>query len=245
MFFHFRSADHRRDRKLAQRFAKLLIRSFESGDLHTLNDILRPVVHGLKFGVAGVDESEKRTYLVSARFLREAYRHLFDDLGGQFKERFFYVGGYRVRASNCEYVWDHVVPVAFSEQSSVGVLVDIQSGAAALDTLRETGLFLVGHVHSHPGFGPSANIPSSTDAAFVKSLATGRSVALGAIFSRSKEPDKAFVRFYADPSIAPFHISIEGKGAEEIDENLFQLNLGQVPVAAQDVSAIVNPETAC
>lgn len=229
------STPNRRVNHTAREFGRQIVRAFESGELETINYLLRPVVTAMRYGAGTVDDSDITFYFVSARFLSDAYHLLFDRVRSSFKENFFYIGGFPVPgAGKGRYVWDHPIQVDFSEQQAFGVCVDMASGAAALDHLREMGLSLVGHIHSHPGFGPEMSHPSETDARFVRTLAVGRSIALGAVFSRSAHDDnEAYVRFYAHRSLHPIQIVVEGTGARKLNENLFQIRVHPTPVAAQ------------
>jgi hypothetical protein len=212
------------------------------GDLQALSELARPIVHAIRYGEHAVDNCDSTTHVVSNRFLTEAYKRLFDDhTKSHFVERFYYVGGYNVIGPESRrVVWDHLIPVAFSEQSAVGVAVDIASGARALARLREMGLFLVGHIHSHPGVGREANHPSPTDKNFVRTLAKGRSIAVGAIFSQSTSSNQAFVRFFADPSIGQFEIDIPGNGVIRLDDFLFQIEAADLPMANQVIHHIAD-----
>lgn len=240
LFFLNRHGSHlkRHAHQTARDFGRLVGRAIESGELETINYLLRPAVAALRYGTDAVEDVDTTVYIMSERFLSDAYHLLFDGVREAFKECFYYVGGFSITGpGKGHYVWDHPIQVEFSDQRACGVRVDMASGGAALDQLREMGLSLVGHFHSHPGCGSGANKPSETDARFVKSLAAGRSIALGAIFSRSAtSDDEAFVRFYAHQSLHPFRVVIEGNGVKKLYENLFQIHVQPTYVAAQHVS---------
>ena len=213
----------RNDQEAARELGLLVSESLQSGELDRIATVLREFVTAIRYGKDG---SAGNVYVASTRFLQEAHWRLVEGMEGQFKESFFYVGGFcATRAPNAHYVWDHLIPVEFAEQSAVGVLADTTSSSAALQALYEMGLTLVGHVHSHPGFGPQANYPSATDTTLVRNLASGKSVALGAIFSRSHDDREAFVRFYGGEAISPFRFVVQGTGAKQRDDNLYRLDI--------------------
>ena len=75
--------------------------------------------------------------------------------------------------------------------------------------------------HSHPGGGPSATAPSSTDMDFHRRLELGNYPVIGAIVSRQN-----YVRFFSYQR--PFKVSIYGKGMEAVNEqqHLYKLHSG-------------------
>jgi hypothetical protein len=125
------------------------------------------------------------------------------------------------------------VPVSFAYQHAAGVRAADTSNLAALEHLDRLGLGLLGHFHSHPGFGPEANHPSMTDLRFAERLARGSHIALGGIFTRERgQKDIGYVRFFADES-KPFVVDIRGK-----DEHVRKVsdNVYRVAVADADLS---------
>lgn len=156
------------------------------------------------------------TYIVSNRLMREAYKNFFQESYSRFCEQLHFVAGFQV---DDFILWDHLVSLDYQKQSAVGVLVKPASCYEALDSIRARGMFLVGHIHSHPGSGPSANHPSSIDERFVTRLANGGSAALGAIMCRGHNHESAFVRFYAAEEFGPFAVTIGGNSVEQLDDH--------------------------
>lgn len=233
--------NNKTDRQLAKEFTTRLLAAFRKGELDVLNELLRPLVHG----VDTAPDTDFRRYIMSARFLQEAYDHLFvASACDTFAERFFYVGGYRLDAVEKTYIWDHLVAVEYDHQSAGGVLVNVASSSQALQTLTDAGLMLVGHVHSHPGTGCNATRPSTTDQRFIDALARGRSAALGAIFARGSTDSQGFIRFYADKTL-PFTLSVQGSGIKEIDDYVYEIQIEsrQRFLAKHDFSSQETPST--
>ena len=233
--------NNKADRQLAKEFTTRLLAAFRKGELDVLNELLRPLVQG----VDGQLDSGARRYIVSARFLQEAYDQLFvESVYDTFAERFFYVAGYRLDGVDKTYVWDHLVAVEYDHQSAGGVLVNVASSSQALQTLSDAGLMLVGHVHSHPGTGSNATRPSTTDQRFIDALARGRSAALGAIFARGSTDSQGFIRFYADETL-PFTVSVQGSGIKETDNHVYELQIErrQQFMAKHDLSSQETPST--
>lgn len=170
-------------------------------------------------------------FIVDSQFLLDCFRYVCKtDLtpgGMPFKESFSYISG--LKCDDRTYALTRLLPVKFARQSAVGVRVADSSNIIALSVLDEMGLGLVAHVHSHPGFGPEANHPSSVDHEFQSRLERGGHIAIGAIFSRD-----GHVRFFAGPS-RRFVIEVQGNHIQKVSDHAFQLELstvadGDIPV---------------
>ncbi|MHB9080386.1 MAG: MPN domain-containing protein [Pirellulaceae bacterium] len=171
-----------------------------------------------------IPEDRGTRFLVDALTLRRSFEVVCPE--GQtdgFREVFHYATGLRV----CDdtFVISHIVPVEFTRQSVVGVLVADGSNIERLAWLDKLGLPLVCHVHSHPGFGPGATCPSGTDARFQERLERGGHVAIGVIFCRD-----GHCRFFAGDG-RRFVVEVQGNQVEKVDDNVYRVSL-----ADEDVS---------
>lgn len=189
-------------------------------------------------GQPGVLASLKtRKHFISSRFLGEAYRRLIEPIfsSGVFKEEFLFVAGYETADG---VVWDYLAGVEYEEHSACGVLVDQQSCSSVLTRIRDSGQYLVGHLHSHPGHGPNANRRSEIDERFADRLARGQSIAIGGIFSRSKSDNCAYLRFFASSALR-YEVTIIGTNVERIEEHehSYKLRITTDALAANKVQA--------
>lgn len=199
-----------RDCEIAQLFGQSLKRAVCSGKVSAVYELLNSVAEEFNYN------PNQPEYFVTDHFLQECSSQLFEPATKHFKEKFFFVAGYKVGSA---FVWNHLVEIQYAQQHAGGALVDMQSCDEALMGLRASGYFLVGHIHSHPGFGRDANMPSATDDTFVRNLASGGSAAVGAVFSRSRDESRAFVRFFADPGLGDFRIHLTGNAVEKLYGN--------------------------
>lgn len=160
------------------------------------------------------DESSQngREFVMHSLFLWHSYR-LVCKSGP--KECFHYCTGLHVSG---RFVITDVVPVNFASRSLGHVRVDDGSSIRALEALDGWGLPLLAHVHSHPGCGAEATLPSPTDKRFLKTLAKGGHIAIGLIFARD-----GYFRVFADSSLS-FRLTLVGNHVEQIGPDVYRLS---------------------
>lgn len=162
-------------------------------------------------------------HFLTERLIVAAYHQLLRPVvrGHAFKEEFLFVSGFQV---NDSLVWDQLAGVAYETHSASGVVVEKTSSRDVLTGIREAGQYLVGHLHTHPGFGADANYPSPIDDRFAHRLACGHSVALGGIISRGESPGCAYLRFFSSP-LVPFEVTLIGNNIERLqyDQHNYRL----------------------
>src|SRR5258708_5910446 len=135
-------------------------------------------------------------YLTSSLFLREAYRDVVRDSA---EEMHFVTGpetgGYRVLGQL----------VAFEKTAPTPgrVTGEPRSTHKALIALTRAGHRLLAWIHSHPGRGPDATLPSGTDLAHQARLERGGYPTIGVIASRD-----GYLRFFS--TNLPFTLHITG-----------------------------------
>jgi hypothetical protein len=170
----------------------------------------------------GKDQAQDTTigFVVHTFFLWQSFRLVCKSGPLEF---FHYCTGAAV--DDCFVVTD-IVPVCFASQTLGRVRVADESNIRALEALDGWGLPLLAHVHSHPGSGADATIPSETDRRFANRLAKGGHNAIGLIFARD-----GHFRVFADPSIK-FTLTIVGNHVQQIEQNLYRL----APVAGECLS---------
>lgn len=184
------------------------VKNDQSNPLRSESDDAPDAIHPVRFLIDSLLLMQSYRYVCPAQARRHA---------NGFQEAFHYATG--VRVDERTYVITRIVPVRYSEQSAGGVRVADGSNIEALATLDRLGLPLLGHMHSHPGFGREANRPSSTDRSFQERLERGRHIAIGAIFSRD-----GFVRWFAG-DLDRFVVEVQGKNVRKVADNEFQLEL--------------------
>ena len=113
-------------------------------------------------------------------------------------------------------------PVALERQSAVFVRASARSVADVLIPIIEQGGELHMIAHSHPGMGPGATNPSSTDVECLGKLQSNGSQCIGCICTRS-----GHVRFFSVSTV--FQVLLVGTGVTEVDPNVFH-----VPIEDQD-----------
>lgn len=118
-------------------------------------------------------------------------------------------------------VLERIIPLRLSSQSTVGAEAADDSLAAELIRLNEFGMRPLAYFHSHPGHGPSATEPSSTDRKTQAGMERAGGQIIGGIFSRD-----GFVRFYANR--AEPHIKVLGKKTRRVERNVYHLEAEDV-----------------
>lgn len=113
-------------------------------------------------------------------------------------------------------VLERIVPLRLSRQGVAGAGAADDSLAAELIRLHEFGMVPLAYFHSHPGHGPSATFPSSTDRRTQAGMELAGGQIIGGIFSRD-----GFVRFYANR--AEPHVKVFGKRVRRIGRNVYHL----------------------
>jgi proteasome lid subunit RPN8/RPN11 len=151
------------------------------------------------------------TYLISSWFLADCQRQLIDTAKGH--ERLHFVTG--MRTDNVRTL-DRMVPVALETSSAIHAAADQLAANRILIEMDEWGHSVHGLFHSHPGAGPRATHPSSTDYATHERYEQGGYPLVGAIFVKD-----GYVRFFSKAS--DFTIKIYGQGVEQVDENIFKI----------------------
>jgi len=152
---------------------------------------------------------EPRRYAVSSLFLHECFKKLTADPD----EQFFFITGSEVEGVH---VLDQWAEFAHQRRSRIGVVADMPSTHNLLIRLEQFGHKFLAHFHSHPGKGPDATRPSSTDENFQRRLENAGHLALMAIFSRD-----GYVRFIRlDKN---FDLEIYGEGVETYAPGIYRL----------------------
>jgi len=113
-------------------------------------------------------------------------------------------------------VLERIVPLRLSRQGVAGAEASNESLATELMRLHDFGMLPLAYFHSHPGFGPGATCPSSTDRQTQDAMEKSGGHILGGIFSRDR-----FVRFYAN-RMEP-HVRVVGKRVKEVEKNVYRL----------------------
>jgi len=113
-------------------------------------------------------------------------------------------------------VLERIVALRLRRQSVAGAEASNESLASELLRLNDFGMLPLAYFHSHPGYGPSATVPSSTDRHTQDAMEKSGSQILGGIFSRDR-----FVRFYAN-RMEP-NVRVVGKRVREIERNVYHL----------------------
>jgi hypothetical protein len=150
-------------------------------------------------------------YLVSSKFLRQAYASLTQTKN----EHLVYVTGPEDGSRNA-FVLSRLVPFRLAHVSQGHAEPDPVSQMAALEQLSSDGQALLATFHSHPGHGADATLPSGTDLLTQDQLETLNYPTIGAIFSRD-----GFVRFYSRNR--EFEISVSGSGCQMVSRNVFRI----------------------
>ena len=154
-------------------------------------------------------ESKPRQYVISSLFLYECFK----DLTADAKEQLFFITGSEV---NGICILDQKAEFAHRRRSVTGVEGEVKATHAALIKLERFGHRLLAHFHSHPGPGIGMTKPSGIDVDFQERLERGGFPNIAAIFSRD-----GYIRFFRlDKNL---HITIHGKGVEEIEPNVYKL----------------------
>jgi proteasome lid subunit RPN8/RPN11 len=107
-------------------------------------------------------------------------------------------------------------PVSLDRQSPVFVRATARSVADVLIPIIEQGAELHIIAHSHPGSGPGATTPSSTDIECLAKLQKSGSQAIGLIVTRD-----GCIRFFSVST--SFHATLLGTGVKEIAKNVFTI----------------------
>lgn len=112
-------------------------------------------------------------------------------------------------------VGTHLIPFPYAHRSVAGASGDPRATHRIVIQTHEAQHRLLALLHSHPGSGPRANLPSSIDDRTQRLWERGSRL-VGGIWSRD-----GFLRWY---SVAvPFRVELVGSHMEKIDERLFKL----------------------
>jgi proteasome lid subunit RPN8/RPN11 len=150
------------------------------------------------------------TFVVSSLFLHECFNALTADD----KEQFFFVTGPEV---NGTFVLDQRYTLEHISRTEAGVVADPKSTHRVLAKLEAAGHLLLGHFHSHPGYGLESTGPSGTDLKFQAALERAGYPTVAAIFSRD-----GYIRFFRADN-REFEIDIHGKGVEHVESTIYRL----------------------
>lgn len=154
--------------------------------------------------------SGSNRFAVSSLFLHECFREVTADEN----EQMYFVTGMEVEGV---FVLDQRADFLKEKRTFGAVVADTRSTHRLLIKLEQFRHRLLGHIHSHPGFGPDSTRPSGTDHDFQKRLETAGHVAVAAIFSRD-----GFVRFFRLDN--NFEIEVFGNGVTQHARNIFRLD---------------------
>ena len=159
-----------------------------------------------------IDEPEKQQpkHLAGSMFLTDCYAALNP---GPHTESMFYVSG--PQTDGVRHL-SRICPFAYDSRSAAYVSGDITSSLGALVLMERFGHRLHGWFHSHPGTGPGATTPSSTDMGHQQLLENGNHLAIGAIFTQD-----GYVRFFSRE--LALNIEVYGQGVEKTDDSLYRL----------------------
>ena len=152
----------------------------------------------------------QRRYVVSARLLCDCYRYLNRD---HRNESIVDISG--IRYGNI-FLMERMECVAHESTSPVHARSDLQSTFRTLMIIDAYGGVLAGVFHIHPGRGPGATQPSSTDFVDQARREKGGMNAIGGVFSRD-----GFIRFFTHRM--PFDVQVVGKGVKEHGEHLLEI----------------------
>ena len=147
-------------------------------------------------------------YRASSLFLKDSYQYL--NKGAD--ESLHFVTGLEVDGKK---ILNRMIELNLEDHNPCFAKADSDSVKKALIYLSIHGFRLLGCFHIHPGSGPGATYPSSTDLKLDRLLFRGGYESVGAIFSRD-----GYVRFY---SLQDFNIRIYGKGVERVDEYIYRI----------------------
>ena len=149
-------------------------------------------------------------YLVSAWFLHRIFRVL----SRKRHETIVYVTG--PEGDGNLFVLSRLLPLKLAQRSIAHARADLKHQIAVLTELEEAGYRLFACLHSHPGTGPEATVPSPTDLRTQANFEQGGYAAIGGIFSRD-----GHVRFFSHNR--PFRVRVTGNAVTQVGDNLFRL----------------------
>ena len=131
-------------------------------------------------------------------------------------ERMLMIAG---RHSGSELAWCAAFDVTASDSSRVHVRADGDRMRAALLAMEASGTVLAAWVHSHPGTGIGATVPSAIDARQAADWDRDFPGLLAAITTADR-----WWRFWGPPTAGPdCPIRIEGTGCERVKEYVYRL----------------------
>ena len=149
-------------------------------------------------------------YLVSAWFLLRIFRLL----SRKRHETIVYVTG--PEGDGNLFVLSRLLPLKLAQHSAAHARADLKHQITVLTQMEEAGYRLFACLHSHPGTGPAATVPSPTDLRTQANFEQGGYATIGGIFSRD-----GHVRFFSHNR--PFRVRVTGNGATQVGDNLFRL----------------------
>jgi proteasome lid subunit RPN8/RPN11 len=155
--------------------------------------------------------SSAAAYLVGSWFLADCHRYLLANPHGH--ERLHFVSGVKIGTTR---TLDRLVEVAIESQSAIHAVADPLAAQRTLVEMDEWGHTVHGLFHSHPGSGPAATRPSSTDLDTHERYERGGYPLVGAIFVRD-----GYVRFFGNKHQCT--VMVYGKGVDHVEENLFKI----------------------
>jgi hypothetical protein len=156
------------------------------------------------------EDARKFTYLISASFLKSAYRALTKTRN----EDLVYATGPDDGERLCALT--RMVTFDLAQQSVACAVPESTSQLRALLQLDENEERLLATLHSHPGTGPEQADPSGTDLSTQRGLERNGYPAIGVVFSRD-----GFARFYSVSR--PFRVIVSGAGVKQVNDCLFQI----------------------
>lgn len=156
------------------------------------------------------EEAREFTYLISASFLKSAYRALTKTRD----EDLVYATGPDDGERLCALT--RMVTFDLAQRSVAYAAPESTSQLRALLQLDENEERLLATLHSHSGDGPESIKPSSTDLSTQRGLEQNGYPAIGVVFSRD-----GYARFYS--VYRPFRVVVSGAGVKQVDDCLFQI----------------------
>jgi hypothetical protein len=168
------------------------------------------------------------TYLISAAFLKSAYRALTKTRD----EDLVYATGPDDGERLCALT--RMVTFDLAQKSVAYAEPEPTSQLRALLQLDENEERLLATLHSHSGRGPERASPSTLDLSTQRGLEKNGYPAIGGVFSRD-----GYARFYSVNR--PFRIVVSGAGVKQVDDFLFRITdiNAQEPAPAR----VLNPRS--
>jgi len=157
-----------------------------------------------------IEDERHSTYLISASFLKAAFRALTKTRD----EDLVYATGPDDGTRLCALT--RIVTFNLAQKGIAHASPELGSQVRALMQLDKNEERLLATLHSHPGDGAGRTSPSPTDLSTQQGLEKNGYPAIGAIFSRD-----GYVRFYSVNRL--FRVIVSGAGVKQVGDCLFRI----------------------